>query len=571
MQSHLLCSNALLFSIVVTAVDGFPVRDHKDSLRVSLPMFERDKQGQHVNQLVISHRGANDALPEETVAAYELAIVEGADFVECDVVVSKDGELICRHDPLLNDTTDVVEFSNRFADKWREYIIDGERKSGFFSVNFSLAELREFKCKQALPFRDQGYNGMFSLATVRELLQLVDRVNRWIETMPHNLSEEDYKNVFNDLAPDRLFKNRLHRYRGVVDRFLFSGRSRQSRLGGTRRSRSVGVYLETKHPMWVKQVTGFDVAERLLDLLVEFGYDKPSKQKLLFVESFDSTNLMWWKENTNFQIIQLVFPMKVTATGRRLTDTLGVATDDHQDMPDDAGSPSTKNVTQQADNNYVREQPSQHIVGGTKHDTYSSDRNSTLRSNPYPPYYFPPVPAVYVQDTAQQTVVQVIANFTHIATYATGIGPHKQLILPIDPLTHYLAGVTNVTEVAHELNLLVHPYIHRNEFMFLPLNFTADPYLELRWLFEALVVDGVFSDNVASVCRFVNFQQEQLINLSLQGSWASITTTGLGTLLAIALLCGILLLSRCCLRALGHRFFRLDEIIASKYNEMAPA
>lgn len=122
--------------------------------------------------LVLGHRGACGYRPENTLASFELAIAQGADGVECDLVPTKDGELIIRHENWLNGTTD-IESHPEFADRSRAGYSDGITENGFFSEDFDLAELAEVKAIERLPEDRPGsakFDGEFKIPTIDELL-----------------------------------------------------------------------------------------------------------------------------------------------------------------------------------------------------------------------------------------------------------------------------------------------------------------------------------------------------------------------------------------------------------------
>ena len=101
--------------------------------------------------LVIGHRGgANGYLPEHTLEAYALGIALGADYIEPDLVATKDGALIARHEPNLIDTTDVKSLP-QFADRRRTVMLDGVPTEGFFASDFTLAEIRQLRAVQSFP------------------------------------------------------------------------------------------------------------------------------------------------------------------------------------------------------------------------------------------------------------------------------------------------------------------------------------------------------------------------------------------------------------------------------------
>ncbi|KAF0910516.1 hypothetical protein E2562_002965 [Oryza meyeriana var. granulata] len=131
----------------------------------------------------IAHRGSNGEIPEETAAAYLRAIEEGADFIETDILASKDGALICFHDVTLDDTTDVAsrkEFSNRR----KTYEVEWLNVTGWFVVDFTLEELKTLKVKQRYPFRDQQYNGKFSIITFEEFISIALDASRTVGIYP---------------------------------------------------------------------------------------------------------------------------------------------------------------------------------------------------------------------------------------------------------------------------------------------------------------------------------------------------------------------------------------------------
>ncbi|KAI5660013.1 hypothetical protein M9H77_28806 [Catharanthus roseus] len=119
----------------------------------------------------IAHRGSNGEIPEETAPAYMRAIEEGADFIETDILASKDGALICFHDVTLDDTTDIAEHKE-FATRKRTYEVQGVNMTGYFHVDFTLKELQSLRVKQRYPFRDQQYNGKFSIITFEEFISI---------------------------------------------------------------------------------------------------------------------------------------------------------------------------------------------------------------------------------------------------------------------------------------------------------------------------------------------------------------------------------------------------------------
>jgi glycerophosphoryl diester phosphodiesterase len=122
--------------------------------------------------LVLGHRGACGYRPENTLEAFELAIAQGADGVECDLVPTKDGELILRHENWLNGTTN-IESHLDFADRARAGYSDGITENGFFSEDFELQELASVRAKERLPDIRPGsakFDDQFKIPTIDELL-----------------------------------------------------------------------------------------------------------------------------------------------------------------------------------------------------------------------------------------------------------------------------------------------------------------------------------------------------------------------------------------------------------------
>ncbi|MEN9517952.1 MAG: hypothetical protein RLZZ381_540, partial [Cyanobacteriota bacterium] len=181
--------------------------------------------------IVIGHRGASGLLPEHTLEAYKVAIAQGADFIEPDLVTTKDGVLIVRHEPLLDDTTNVAEVFGE--ERMSTKILDGEEVTGYFAEDFTLAEIKQLRAVQPLEFRDQGFNGAFEIPTFEEVIQLVQETEA--ET-------------------------------GV----------------------KVGIYPETKHPTFFAQ-QGLALESPLIETLQKTGFTDPNR---IFIQSFEFQNLI---------------------------------------------------------------------------------------------------------------------------------------------------------------------------------------------------------------------------------------------------------------------------------------
>lgn len=195
--------------------------------------------------LVIAHRGACGLFPEHTLAAYQQAIREGADFIEPDVVSSKDGVLVVRHENNLAETTDVAQ---KFPARKRSKTIDGQRVSGWFSEDFTLKELKTLRAKQRFAFRPQQHNGQYPIPTLEEVLQLLNQ--------------------------------------------------HQQTTG-----RRIGIYPETKHPSYSRAL-GLPLEEKLLALLRGYGY--ASAADPVFIQSFEVSNLQKLNQMTSIRLIQLL-------------------------------------------------------------------------------------------------------------------------------------------------------------------------------------------------------------------------------------------------------------------------
>ncbi|KAE9609653.1 hypothetical protein Lal_00006823 [Lupinus albus] len=131
----------------------------------------------------IAHRGSNGEFPEESAPAYMRAIEEGADFIESDILSSKDGVLICFHDVTLDDTTDVANHQE-FANRKRTYEVQGVNVTGFFPIDFTLEELKSLRVKQRYNFRDQQYNGKFQIITFEEFISIALKAPRVVGIYP---------------------------------------------------------------------------------------------------------------------------------------------------------------------------------------------------------------------------------------------------------------------------------------------------------------------------------------------------------------------------------------------------
>ncbi len=133
--------------------------------------------------MVVAHRGASGALPEETVEAYAKAIQMGADAIEPDVISTKDGVLIARHDPNLAYSTDVAQHPE-FAARKRTMNVDGEMQEGWFASDFTLAEIKTLGGVSTDAERPQEFNGKYRIATIQEIIDMIKQSGRTIALYP---------------------------------------------------------------------------------------------------------------------------------------------------------------------------------------------------------------------------------------------------------------------------------------------------------------------------------------------------------------------------------------------------
>lgn len=120
---------------------------------------------------MVGHRGASGYLPEHTLESYKLAIEQGADYIEPDLVSTKDGILIARHENEISGTTDVAE---KYPTRKRTKMIDGVSVTGWFTEDFTIDEIRNLRAKERLPFRNQNNNGKYKIPTFAEILAFVN-------------------------------------------------------------------------------------------------------------------------------------------------------------------------------------------------------------------------------------------------------------------------------------------------------------------------------------------------------------------------------------------------------------
>ena len=147
--------------------------DDRDRRRRGAFAWKRIR-GSH-RPLVIGHRGASGYRPEHTIESYRLAIEQGADVIEPDLVVTKDGVLVARHENEIGTTTDVAD---RFPDRKTTHRIDGRDITGWFTEDLTLAELKTLRAKERLPFRSHEFDGRFEVPTFDEIVRFAAEQSR---------------------------------------------------------------------------------------------------------------------------------------------------------------------------------------------------------------------------------------------------------------------------------------------------------------------------------------------------------------------------------------------------------
>jgi glycerophosphoryl diester phosphodiesterase len=184
---------------------------------------------------IIAHRGASGYRPEHTLGSYQLALDMGAHVIEQDLVPTKDGHLVCRHENDITGTTDVASHTE-FADRKTTKVVDGVSYTGWFTEDFTLAELKTLRAKERIPGTRQEntlYDGRWEIPTFEEVL-------RWAEKE------------------------------------------------GRKRGRRIWLHVETKHPTYFRKL-GLALEEPLAKLLRK--YDRHRKNSPVFLQSFEPSSI----------------------------------------------------------------------------------------------------------------------------------------------------------------------------------------------------------------------------------------------------------------------------------------
>lgn len=151
--------------------------------------------------LIIGHRGASGERPEHTLSAYRRAIEQGADAIEPDLVMTRDGVLVCRHENEISNTTDIAAHSE-FADRRREKTVDGVTAAGWWTEDFTLAELKTLRCRERLPHlrpANTAFDGEDEIVTFAEAFELVRR--RGLSLVPELKHVSYFKSIGLDPIP----------------------------------------------------------------------------------------------------------------------------------------------------------------------------------------------------------------------------------------------------------------------------------------------------------------------------------------------------------------------------------
>jgi len=195
--------------------------------------------------LVLAHRGASGYLPDHTLEAYALAIAQGADYIEPDLVSSQDGALVARHENELSQTTDVAE---KFPARRTTKTVDGRSVEGWFTEDLTLAELKSLRARQPMADRPHDHDGRYLIPTFDEICDFV---------------------------------------------------AAQEKAVGRR----IGLVPETKHPSYYDGL-GLSLEEPLVRTLAAHGYD--AKDDLVVVQSFETANLVELRKLTGVRLLRLV-------------------------------------------------------------------------------------------------------------------------------------------------------------------------------------------------------------------------------------------------------------------------
>jgi glycerophosphoryl diester phosphodiesterase len=221
----------------------------------------------HDDPVIIGHRGAPGYRPEHTLASYELAYRMGVSWVDVDLVPTKDGQLVARHEPEIGGTTDVAQHPE-FANRKKTLVIDGVSTTGWFTQDFTLAELKTLRAVERIPQNrphNTLYNGRYQIASFQEVLDLTKRLGK-----------------------------ELHR--------------------------TLGTYPEVKHSTFFQSI-GNPVEPKLVSALKKNGLDRPDAPAI--IQSFEVSNLIALHKQVRTPLLQLTSatgaPADFVASGDKRT------------------------------------------------------------------------------------------------------------------------------------------------------------------------------------------------------------------------------------------------------------
>ena len=214
--------------------------------------------------LVMAHRGASGLFPEHTLEAYKVAIEQGADYIEPDLVLTKDGVMIARHEPMLDGTTDVAA---KFPDRKTTKNVDGVQTTAFFASDFTLAEIKTLRAIQSNGARSKAYDGLYAIPTLDEVIAL-------------------------------------------------------TKTEGAKVGRTVGIYPEIKHSTFhaIDVNFGQNVFEDKLVKTLHDAYGNVATAPV-FIQSFEVSNLQYLNTKTNMKLVQLIDANDVLDDGSIQVDT----------------------------------------------------------------------------------------------------------------------------------------------------------------------------------------------------------------------------------------------------------
>ncbi len=346
-----------------------------------------DGSNQQKKPLIIAHRGAQSILPEHTLEGYAKAVELGADFIEPDLVMTKDGHLVVRHEPFLSGTTNVSDLPEfEYLRTTKE--LDGKTITDWFASDFTLSQIKTLKARQAYDGRSKAFDDLYDIPTFEEVIAL------------------------------------------AKEQTLESGRV-------------IGIYPEIKHPHFHNALLNFKMEDELLSVLENTKFN--DEHAPVFVQCFEVEPLQYINEKSSVRLVQLISTYDINEDGSL-----------NFNVPD-----------------------GDFISYGAPYDFHV---NGDLRT--------------YEFFTSEEGM-----NF--VAEYADGIGPWKPFIISYKTEgfgEKTLLPPTNFVNLAHQNDLLVHPYTFRNE----NTQWSDGDYEHEYHLFFDAGVDGIFTDYTDEAVKAVS-------------------------------------------------------------------